>query len=90
MLKSLKYLAPRNKNIATKVAFHKPSTKFALHYWLAVFFTDIQVVNIVFVSCPVGRVCPVNLFDIREEGKWSFVLISLRLKYIVGPEDDEN
>ena len=33
------------------------------------FFTDIQVVNIVFVSCPVGRICRVILFDIREEGK---------------------
>ena len=54
------------------------------------FFTDIQVVNIVFVSCPVGRICPVILFDIREEGKWLFVLISKQLKYIVGPEYNEN
>ena len=33
------------------------------------FFTDIQVVNIVFVPCPVGRICRVILFDIRKEGK---------------------
>ena len=54
------------------------------------FFTDIQVVNIVFVSCPVGRIFRVILFDIREEGKWLFVLISKQLKCIVGPEYNEN
>ena len=54
------------------------------------FFTDIQVVNIVFVSCPVGRICRVILFEIRKEGKWLFVLISKQLKYIVGPEYNEN
>ena len=55
------------------IKFQRNSLK---SWWLAVFFADIQVVNIVFVSCPVGRICAVILFDIREEGKWSFVIIS--------------